>query len=768
MPDIQHAQAPDGARAPVNDLLQIGDWVVDATLDELRQGEIVRKIEPRKMRLLMALAQRPNALVTLEQLLDEVWTDLAVTPSSVYQTVSQLRGVLGDSASQPRYIATVPRKGYRLVAPVQALHRSTPAVLPPALPAPPAMSRRPWLLLAGVLALAGLGTAELVRRQRPGTGDPGGAGRIMLAVLPFEDLSANGLEQPVAEGLADNVIGEISRHQDVQVTARMTSFQFRKPENLASEAQQLAVTHVLSGALARSHDGLRLQLRLHRAADSTLLWQAALEQPATALSGLALQAANAALAALGATPLPGRAVSLPAADTYELYLQGLQHQRSGQIEGILKARAYFQRTIDRDPGFAPGYVGQAATWISEYHYGRGLGFRDMDARAQPLLDRALKLDPGLPIALGLQGHLKASLSQHDEARRWLTQALAKAPGDASLLVWMGSNESDDGFPAQAARHFTKAAQLSPLSVQIEHRAGLAAIHAGQYAQAEARYRRAVALAPGHANSHWGFGILGYARGRLADAVQGYRKALAIDAQREQLWTELAWICLDLGLRSDAAQAFAHAGVHSATPPQAHLAATRQFLQADDLAGLAQALQALQAQRAAPGVDARAPAGADIDTALLLAVLGQKEAALQALRGAVGLLLADPVPLYNNWLSFHGHHVLLDVAAVYTAAGLAEQAAPFVDQASSYIERYAQRGNRWHAAGYHRARVEALRGRPAAALAMLQEAVRLGWRRGWWLRHDPALAGVRQLPGFAALLVQIEQDLQTQRRSLQPA
>jgi len=760
--DIRKAHMSD-----TEGLLKIGDWLADPVLDELRRGEQLVKLEPRKMRLLMALARRPQQLVTLEQLLSEVWADLVVTPSSVYQSISQLRGVLGDDASQPRYIVTVPRKGYRLVAPVQAVANAyepepapapmpavapTPEVFVESTPPPRSLPRRHWLLGGGAAALS-LGAAGWWQfgARRP-------MGDILLAVLPFADTSPKKLEQPLADGLAEGVIGALSLHQQIRVTSRATSFQFSSPQALAAQVGQLAVTHVLAGELRRWQQGLELKLSLYRAADSALLWRQTLDMPAAALSSLALTAANAALRALGVAPLPPVAAAQPLAEAYELYLLGLHFQRSAQMEGILKARAYFQRAIDSDPGFALAYVGQAATWIAEYHYGSGLSFRTMDARAQPLIDRALQLDPELPLALGLQGHLKANLSQHDEARRWLARALEKAPNDASLLNWAASNESDAGWPARARQLFAKAAQLSPLAAQIQHRAGLAAIHAGEYPAAQAAYQRAIELAPQHANGPWGLGILGFARGHLADAVRGYRQALLLDPKREPLWDQLAWIYLDLGLAEEARKAFAQAQALSATPAAARMSAARSYVQAGDPAGLARVL-------AQPGRRPSAEHDAVIDAALLQLWLGQKDAALKSVESVIGLVQADPVPLYNNWLSFQGHHVLLDVATVYAVAGRPEKAAPFIDQASDFIERYVKQGNVWHAAGYHRARIAALRGQPDTALAALEDAQRLGWRRGWWLSQDPALASLRGLPRFTALLARIDQAVQVQRQQL---
>ena len=106
-----------------------------------------------------------------------------------------------------------------------------------------------------------------------------------------------------------------------------------------------------------------------------------------------------------------------------------------------------------------------------------------------------------------------------------------------------------------------------------------------------------------------------------------------------------------------------------------------------------------------------------------------------------------------------------MAAIYTAADRRDKAEPFIAQAADDIDRYLKQGNVWHAAGYHRARIEALRGRPERALAALEDAVRLGWRRGWWLAQEPALVSLRSLPRFKLLLARIDEANQQQRQRL---
>ncbi|HEY4974893.1 MAG TPA: winged helix-turn-helix domain-containing protein, partial [Steroidobacteraceae bacterium] len=132
-------------------LLQIGEWIVDPHTDTISRGSESQKLEPRTMRLLLLLAESPGAVISVERMLTEVWAGVIVSPASAYQAISQLRRLLNDTDPEPTYIATIPRKGYRLIAPVRALTPDAlpPAALAPAAPAPtpsPAtrMGRRLW------------------------------------------------------------------------------------------------------------------------------------------------------------------------------------------------------------------------------------------------------------------------------------------------------------------------------------------------------------------------------------------------------------------------------------------------------------------------------------------------------------------------------------------------------------------------------------------------------------------------------------------------
>src|SRR5271155_3513257 len=118
-------------------VLRIGEFRVDPALDEISREGITTKLEPRTMRLLVCLAESAGQVLSVEQLLDLVWKDVVVSPDSVYQAVASLRRILGDDAKEPKYIANVMRRGYRLAAAVATWTEPLPEPLPVAEPAPP-------------------------------------------------------------------------------------------------------------------------------------------------------------------------------------------------------------------------------------------------------------------------------------------------------------------------------------------------------------------------------------------------------------------------------------------------------------------------------------------------------------------------------------------------------------------------------------------------------------------------------------------------------
>ena len=217
--------------------LQVGDWRIDPQLGQMSRGTETVRLEARTLRLLMYLANRAGETVGIEELLDQVWSGVVVTQDSVYQAVTALRRLLGDDAKQPTYIVTVPRLGYRLIAPVRA------AVEEPALAIPAACAAGACRARLGACVLA------CARRRAGGhrlssTGAPvARPDAKSVAVLPFLDLTSQAMdEEYFADGLTEELIDRLSREAGFKVPAASASFYYKNkslpPSRIAQELRR--------------------------------------------------------------------------------------------------------------------------------------------------------------------------------------------------------------------------------------------------------------------------------------------------------------------------------------------------------------------------------------------------------------------------------------------------------------------------------------------------------------------------------------------------
>jgi transcriptional activator of cad operon len=252
-------------------VLRIGDWFVNPLSGEIARGEERIRLEARTMRLLLCLAETPGEVVSIDNLLSHVWSGVVVTPDSVYQAVAALRRLLGDDAKQPAYIVTVPRLGYRLVAPVDTQVDEAPA-------APRARTRsRMYAALAAVILL-GLGSLAYYL-STPRTAASGEASQT-VAVLPFLDLTDDMNEEPFADGMTEELIHKLSKVHGLRVPAPTASFYFKgKQLPVAEIARSLHVTYVLDGSVRKSGDTLRVAARLLRADDGYVVWSETYDRP---------------------------------------------------------------------------------------------------------------------------------------------------------------------------------------------------------------------------------------------------------------------------------------------------------------------------------------------------------------------------------------------------------------------------------------------------------------------------------------------------------
>lgn len=270
-------------------LLRVGDWQIDPVAGQIsRTGETVR-VEARTLKLLLVLAKRPGETISIDELLEHVWAGVVVAPDSVYQAVATLRRLLGDDPKQPRYIATVPRLGYRMIAAVvedsEKVEGSpaTPNLRGPEalrLPDKPVRSRRPAAIIGAVLVGLGFITGLIFLRAADFSAGPRNVSQLSVGVAPFVDLTPTMDQDQLADEMTEGVADRLSRNPALHTPGfRSSYYLIGKHVSVAQAGRTLAVAYVVDGSVRRSGDTVRVTARLVRTDSGVVLWSQVSEQP---------------------------------------------------------------------------------------------------------------------------------------------------------------------------------------------------------------------------------------------------------------------------------------------------------------------------------------------------------------------------------------------------------------------------------------------------------------------------------------------------------
>ena len=400
---------------------RFGDFQVDLRSGELLRRGIRVRLQEQPFQVLVALLERPGEVVLREEVRKRLWpADTFVDfENSLNSAVNRLRDALGDAAENPVFIETLPRRGYRFLAPVQELRDDLPpepvqaSVAVPVQASVPVKAtqpvQRPWrhAFMAGLLMVgAALGGWAWWRSTRsPAIPE----GKLMLAILPFEDLTGSGQHQYFVEGLTEELILQLSRLQPgrLGVIARTSILQYRGTKKPVSEVgRELGVAYVLEGSvrLARAgadqpSDRVKVTAQLIKVQDQSHLWAESYEHALTDFFEIQTDVAARVAGSLAMELLPqARRFVKPEAQT--AYLKGRFHwnQRSqsggGQTE---KAVEFFQQAVQLDANHAQAHASLAAGYLSLAVAGLR-PVAQMVPLARAANERALAADPNLAVA----------------------------------------------------------------------------------------------------------------------------------------------------------------------------------------------------------------------------------------------------------------------------------------------------------------------------------------------------------------------------------
>jgi transcriptional activator of cad operon len=507
-----------------NAVLRIGTLRVDSTLDEIcKDGKII-KLEPRTMRLLVCLAQHAGEVVSVEQLLSEVWRDVIVSQDSVYQAVAGLRRILGDDPKAPTYIANVMRRGYRLVAPVAPWSEPTPDISPPSSaletaalskaesagdpPSAPApaigdASRRPhslrhWSVAAVILFVLALGVLRGLSVWKTNLASRVAADKS-VAVLPFLDLSEKHDEEYFAEGMSEELIDVLARVPDLRVPARTSSFYFKgKQATLADIGKALGVSHVLEGSVRKSGDTLRITAQLVRVDTGYHEWSTTFDRPVADVFKVQDEIASEVVRVLKISLLHAPRAPAPSANgaAYALYLKARALELGGSPDDYVLAEKYIQQSLALDPTFAPAWADLAQIIVADEGWSSRDSYVQACTRGRRAIDEALKLSTAIS---GSHRVLAGVLYNCDwnwkGAEAEYQRALALEPGSAETLRQYATFAWSIRRPRQAIDLAQQAVVRDPLDPWSYQALALGQNEAGQIEDSIASWRKALELDP---------------------------------------------------------------------------------------------------------------------------------------------------------------------------------------------------------------------------------------------------------------------------------
>lgn len=736
-------------------VVRFDGWKVDFGSGEISKDGAAHRLQDQPLQILDELLQRPGEVVTRERLIARLWpTGVVDFDTSLNTAMRKLRIALGDEADTPRYVETLPKKGYRFIArleedtPAPGLPRSLADYMPTPYEAGEVLRRRasdrraPFRRLGlglGSILLAAILTVVVWRM-------PGGLFETdapttelpTIVVLPLVDMSAAQNEQALCDGLTEELSNWLAHIPTLRVVARTSAFAFKgKAADVREVGRELGASHVLEGSLRRHGEQLRITVQLVAADSGVHVWSDSYKLPLGDIFQIEDTVSRSVAEALHIQLSPDidrlwAERRSPTAAGVELYLLARERQRQRTAEDNLKAAEYFRRAIDADPQFTPALTGLAETLLNGLSLNR-TPLEDVKAEVEPLLHRASQLSPQSPHVLAAKGWLLTEEFRFDEALPLLQQAVKLNPNDASSHRFLGDLFDRRGRPIEALAHYSAAAGLDPLDFISHVFRCIELIDLGDFSEASAACKRARELDSANMWGPLATSWIERAQGRTGEALEW------IDAARklEPADTWLADQKIDLLLtQRKTAEALAVARALPRDGSFMELAREGGIVFAEGGA------DALAKWIAAHPLRERAGTGVELgELARLQLLSGDAKAAIDTLAHVHRILPRAEADLIDGSQIRHDFSGALVHARVHLAGGSRERALQLLDGFDRLLDTYEDHGGRHYGRHSLRAEVHALRGDKTRAAAELQAAWRQGWRATWRAERDPWMAGV---------------------------
>jgi len=618
--------------------------------------------------------------------------------------------------------------------------------------------RRRWLAIAATVLVLG-GTAALLWNPEPRSdaaprraAAADARSRASIAVLPFVDMTAERLDQPLAEGLAEEISNWLAQIPQFNVVARSSAFMFGGPrQDVREVGRALGATHVLEGSVRRGGAVVRVTVQLVAVADGYHLWSKTFDMPdgnplriEDAVSRAVAEALDARLSEETERRWNARLAREPR--SYELYLRARYEQGQRTAGHNLRAMELYRRAIAEDAGFVLAYVGLAESLLNSVPL-NDRTMAEVAPEVTTLLDEVDRRSPQLPEALAARGWLALDEYRTSDALELMQRAIALNPNDAATHSRLGNLYAKMAQPRLAAERYDVAASLNPLDFITYLNKCLALQDLAEYVAAESACAKAREL---DTASPWGplaSAWLEYSRGNLRASLDWLDRAVSVAPDFLALQAHRVPILLQLGQYSQAQAAAA------GLPAQAEV--ERSYLQAM-IALSREDAEALNSKLELIGRHAAA-----LDETQLLELAHLQLAAGNSIAASQALDQARQAPSWRAASLVDPDYVRLAYAAAVIVAGVElasgdrAAATSTLDALDDMLDRFEAGGAACSGLYLLRAESHALRGQADAAMDALRTAVDRGWRASRSARTDPILRDLRERSDFRQLMAHVD-------------
>jgi TolB-like protein/DNA-binding winged helix-turn-helix (wHTH) protein len=562
-------------------VVRFGVFELDLRSGELRkQGRKIR-LEGQPVQVLIYLLENPGELITREQLHRRLWPAATFVnfEHGLNAAIKRLRRALDDSADNPRFVETLPRRGYRFIAPVQGdaadqasssavedqLEEHAPTEIAPEITnangstpktAMRQGSRRTlgWTL-SGVAVLLLAGGLILWRRSE----NRSTSVITSLAVLPLESLSGDASQEYFSDGMTDELITELGQIGGLQVISRTSIMTYKGThKSLPQIARELNVDAVVEGTVLRSGQQVRITAQLIEAATDKHLWSQSYERDIADTLALQKEVARSIAGQIQIALTPREQAILKNShrvnpEAYEAYLRGRYFWNKRTAEGFKKAIEYFTEATRRDPTYAPAYTGLADSYAlsGDWEYGV-LAPQEAYPKAKAAATRALALDDSLgeahiSLAFALQNFDWDWKDAGSEFRR----GIELSPGYATGHQWYAWYLTAMQRNTEAIAEMKKAESLDPLSLIIGADLAEELLIAHRYDEAIKESQKIIEMDPRFAVAHYELGQAFVQKRLYAEAIAELLKAIESSGGSSTCTSNLAYAYAVSGRRDEA-------------------------------------------------------------------------------------------------------------------------------------------------------------------------------------------------------------------------